>query len=335
VVEAVFTDGRTMGKAKRTEQDEAPSTTQEKKKWRDRRCPNPNTVVAADRVDKRQGSNNHFEQLLEKPCTNHGYPFKHKLKDCELLKRMLRQPSRRKGGDRDKEVPKEQGVTPKDENTFPNPNGYLMIFGCPEDDCTKHQHKVHLREVCAAKSSIPKFLRWSSTPITFDQGDHPPNVPRLGSYPLLVDHIVGNKRLTKVLMDGGSSLNILYVETFDAINILWSKLRVSIFPFLGIVQGLRAYPLENIELPITFNDRSNFRTETLIFEVIDFEGSYQTIQGGPCYAKFMAVPKYTYLKLKMPWPNGVIMVSGSFEQAYACSREHFELTTAIANSVKL
>jgi hypothetical protein len=43
-----------------------------------------------------------------------------------------------------------------------------MIFGGSEDDCSKHQHKVRLREVCTARNAAPKFLRWSSTPITFD-----------------------------------------------------------------------------------------------------------------------------------------------------------------------
>jgi hypothetical protein len=98
---------------------------------------------------------------------------------------------------------------------------------------------------------------------------------------------------------------------------------------------LRAYHLGNIELPIMFGDRSNFRTETLIFEVVDFEGSYHAILGGPCYTKFMAVPNYAYLKLKMPGLNDIITVSGSFEQAYACGRKYFELATAIANSVEL
>jgi hypothetical protein len=47
-----------------------------------------------------------------------------------------------------------------------------------------------------------------------------------------------------------------------------SKLRMSIFPFLHIVQGMKAYPLGNIDLPVTSGDRNNFRTETLIFEVV-------------------------------------------------------------------
>ena len=49
----------------------------------------------------------------------------------------------------------------------------------------------------------------------------------------------------------------------------------------------------------------------------------------------MAVPNYTYLKLKMPGPNGAITVSGSFEQAYVSSREYFNLATTAANSAEL
>jgi hypothetical protein len=49
----------------------------------------------------------------------------------------------------------------------------------------------------------------------------------------------------------------------------------------------------------------------------------------------MVVPNYTYLKLKMPGPNDIITVGGSFEQAYTCGREHFELATTVTNSAEL
>ena len=49
----------------------------------------------------------------------------------------------------------------------------------------------------------------------------------------------------------------------------------------------------------------------------------------------MAVPNYTYLKLKLLGPSGVITVSGSFQQAYISSHELFDLTTTTANSVEL
>ena len=81
---------------------------------------------------------------------------------------------------------------------------------------SKRQHKVRYQEACVAKTAIPSFLRWSESLITFYQRDHPSHITRLGCYPLLIDPIVRKKRLTKVLVDGGSSLNILYIDTLDA-----------------------------------------------------------------------------------------------------------------------
>ena len=49
--------------------------------------------------------------------------------------------------------------------------------------------------------------------------DHPASIPRPRSYPLVVDPVVSNMRLSKVLMDGGSSLNILYIDTLEAMGI--------------------------------------------------------------------------------------------------------------------
>ena len=73
----------------------------------------------------------------------------------------------------------------------------------------------------------------------------------------------------------------------------------------------------------------------LTFEVVDFLGSYHAIFGRPCYPKFMVVPNYTYLKLKMPGPNDIIIVGSTFSHAFTCDREHFELATAVVNSSEL
>ena len=45
--------------------------------------------------------------------------------------------------------------------------------------------------------------------------------------------------------------------------------------------------------------------------------------------KFMAVPNYTYLKLKIPGPGGVITVSTSFQRAYECEVKCCVHATAI------
>ena len=106
-------------------------------------------------------------------------------------------------------------------------------------------------------------------------------------------------------------------------------------PFHDMISGAQAYPLGQIDLPVMFGDRANFCSEVLTFEVVDFPGSYHAILGRPCYAKFMAIPNYTYLKLKMTGPKGVITVGSTFLHAYMCDHEHYELATTIINSVEL
>ena len=57
---------------------------------------------------------------------------------------------------------------------------------------------------------------------------------RPGRYPLVVDPIIRKKRLTKVLMDGGSGLNILYV---DIMRIPQSELCLVSSPFHSVIPG--------------------------------------------------------------------------------------------------
>ena len=144
-----------------------------------------------------------------------------------------------------------------------------------------------------------------------------------------MDPIIVNTRFFKVLMDGGSSLNILYAHTLELMGIGLDKLRPSMSPFHGVAPGKRVQPLGQIDLPVCFGTPTNFRKEILTFEVVGFRGAYHAILGRPCYAKFMAIPNYTYLKLKMPGPKGVITVGSSFEHAYECDVECVEHAEAL------
>src|SRR3954470_22391817 len=70
-----------------------------------------------------------------------------------------------------------------------------------------------------------------------------------------------------------------------------------------------------IALNVVFGSPENFRKEKITFEVVDFPSAYHALLGRPAYAKFMAIPCYVYLKLKMPVPHAVITVSGDYKQA--------------------
>ncbi|XP_066365406.1 uncharacterized protein [Miscanthus floridulus] len=199
-------------------------------------------------------------------------------------------------------------------------DGCLMIFKGLVAYDSKHRQKLACCEVYTTEIAEPSFLRWLESTITFDWTDHPKSVPQPGRYPLMVDSIIGTKRLTKVLMDGGSGLNIMYTKTLDAMGIDQSCIRPTKAPFHGIVPRKQAVPLG---------------MQTLTFKVVGFHGTYHTILGHPCYMKFMAVPNYIYLKLKMLGPCKVITIDTSFQHAYKCEVECYEHAMAIVTSKEL
>jgi hypothetical protein len=99
-------------------------------------------------------------------------------------------------------------------------------------------------------------------------------------------------------------------------------------PFYGIVPGNAAIPLGSVVLPVTFGEsRDNYHTEYVKFEVADFETSYHAILGRPAIAKFMAVPHYTYLVLKMPSPAGVPSLQGDLRISHDCDTEAVEIAS--------
>jgi hypothetical protein len=136
-------------------------------------------------------------------------------------------------------------------------------------------------------------------------------------------------------MDGGNSINLLFLKTFDLMGLSRSLLPTSQAPFHRIVPGVTAMPVGQISLPVTFETRENFQTETIEFEVDDFETMYNTLLGRPTLIKLMAIPHYAYLVLKMPGPRGVISIRGDVKQAYDRDKESCEMGDRLEASPEL
>src|SRR4051812_42963696 len=86
----------------------------------------------------------------------------------------------------------------------------------------------------------PKFNPWSSCPITFDRRDHPTSIRHGGFAALVLDPIVDGFHLTRVLMDGGSSLNLLYQDTVRKMGIDPSRIKPTRTTFKGVIPGVEA-----------------------------------------------------------------------------------------------
>jgi hypothetical protein len=136
------------------------------------------------------------------------------------------------------------------------------------------QRKLELtrRVVNTMSPAAPEYLHWSESLITFDGMDHPNSILKLGKFPLIVDPTVEMTRLTKSIMDGGSSLNLMYLNSFEGLGLTWDQLQSSQHLFYEVVPGKQPSPAGGVSLPVTFGDVSNFCTETLAFKVVDFTG---------------------------------------------------------------
>ena len=102
-----------------------------------------------------------------------------------------------------------------------------------------------------------------------------------------------------------------------------------------MVPGRESKPLGEITLPVQFAMASNYRVEHINFYIADFNTAYHAILGRPALAKFMVVPHYAYLVLKMPLPTGVLALWANLSITYACKTESLALAEAVDLSIQM
>ncbi|SPT18094.1 unnamed protein product [Triticum aestivum] len=157
-------------------------------------------------------------------------------------------------------------------------------------------------------------MHWSEKPISWSQADHPEVMPSPGSYALVLDV---------------TSINTLYRDTMEKLNIKAKQLMPSRTVFHGIVPGLSCSPIGKIKMDVLFGDKDHFRREAIWFEVVDLESPYHALLGQPALAKFMAVPHYAYLKMKMPSSKGIITVAGDYKKSIECAMASSRLAESL------
>ncbi|KAK1645878.1 hypothetical protein QYE76_063683 [Lolium multiflorum] len=286
-----------------------------------------------------------YEEYRDMPCLAHLDPATgkstHTNRNCKWVndlkndpeagyKRARKHRPRGKGGkgkNKDKEEDSSEAMDEDDNSPDPkagsagksNPfekksvGAYHTFLGTPTVCATKSATRI----LNATVPDVPQYVRWSEFPCTFDRKDHPVIVPK-ECYALVVSPRIDGYDFSKCLMDGGASLNIMYLETLERMNLTKEQLKHSTTEFHGVVPGKKANSLGSITLPVAFGDVHNFREEKITFEVVPFKSSYHVIFGRPTYHKFHARACYIYNKLKIPGPKGMITVSGDYKKAHEC-----------------
>ena len=131
----------------------------------------------------------------------------------------------------------------------------------------KRRRKCALRDAYAIEPIAPKLNHWSARPTTFDHRDYPTSMRHGGSAALVLDPIIDGYHLTRVLMDGSSSLNLIYQDTVRRMGIDPSRINQSNTNFKGAIPGVEARCRGSLVLEVTFGSLDNFRSEELLFNV--------------------------------------------------------------------
>ena len=154
-----------------------------------------------------KGNGTVLEGWLSGPCKIHsteGVTPTHSLRACWILRQVA------KSG--------EELLAP--ENQPNSTSTVLTVFENFASNNMRKQTLCSLAEVYQVATINP----WSDTAITFNASDEPKFRTARAPAALVLSPIVDGFRLTKVLMDGGSGLNLIYEETLRKMEIDWSRI---------------------------------------------------------------------------------------------------------------
>ena len=134
---------------------------------------------------------------------------------------------------------------------------------------------------------------------------------------LVIRVVIANKTVHRVLVDNGSSTDIIFASTFDKMGIRMEKLE-PINAHLWGSSGERVLPLGSIQLVLTLGDPPCQATTVVRFLIVDAPSAYNILLGRPSLNVIRAIHSAYHMIIKFPTMNGVGMVRGDQRVAREC-----------------
>ncbi|CAL5202632.1 unnamed protein product [Lathyrus oleraceus] len=167
------------------------------------------------------------------------------------------------------------------------------------------------------KATLTKY-RGKSNPISFFLEELPGGSPN-SAIPLLIRAKMARFDVRRILVDEGSSVDIMYVHLFKTLKLDKTNLAPYVGSDLQGFNGATTRPWGYVELLVTFGEQETAREVKIQFLVVDCPSLYNCIFGRPTLAELTAVPSTVHLKMKYYTKLGrVVTIHGDIEAARRC-----------------
>ena len=194
----------------------------------------------------------------------------------------------------------------------------MIVGGTATTRSSKKARKTYLRMVQNVQliGFVPKIAQRESPIIGFLEEDarclhHPHNDV------LVVSVWVRDYNVHRVLVNNGSSVDILYYPTFQQMGIDKARLIPTNASLVGF-GGTRVFPLGTVTLSVTMGDYPQLITRDMTFLVVDCSSAYNGILGRPTLNSWKVATSTYHLMIKFPTEYGIGELRGDQVAAHKC-----------------
>ena len=203
---------------------------------------------------------------------------------------------------------------------------HTIARGFSGGSCTASQRRRYTRAVMSVEAQRIDVA--FDVDLVFTKADLQDVVPH-DNDPVVISVVTAGRKVHRVLVDQGSSADVMFWTTFNKLQLSPDMLR----PYGGCLYGFARDQVEvrgHLKLRTTFTDGIASRTESIRYLVVNASSAYNMLLGRPTLNRLGAVSSTRHMTMKLPDLAGkVITIKSDQKEAKRCYENNLKTKRGI------